>query len=184
MKYTSKILLFISFFALGCGSTVRVTADYDRNVNFNNYKSFSFFRLTDKGPGLSELNRNRIVNAIRGEMIKKGFVEDANNPALLINATAIVTEKKQVSATNYYGYGGYYRPYAWGPAYTGPTMYSVTTLKEGSLVIDILDAASNQLLWQSTGNKEIDVPLKNAETEIPAAVAKILSGFPPGISKK
>ena len=114
-------------------------------------------------------------------MIKKGFTENTGNPDVFVNATAIVKEKKQVSSTtNNYGYGGYYRPYYWSPGFAGTTTYNVYEYKDGSLIIDIVNAANKQLVWQGTGNKEIDAPLKDADTEIPAAVTKIMAGFPPG----
>lgn len=186
MNTSSKLKLFFlfSWLTVACSAPVKVVTDYDRKTDFSKFKSFSFYQLTDKGPGLSELNQRRIINTITVELVKKGLVEDSTNPDLLVNATAIVTEKKQVTATNYYNYGGYYRPYHWGPAYGGATVYNVSALREGSLVIDIIDASSKHLVWQSTGNKEIDTELKNPETEIPAAVAKILSDFPPGSKKK
>jgi hypothetical protein len=40
------------------------------------------------------------------------------------------------------------------------------------------------LIWQGTGNKEIDTGLKKPETEVPAAVAKILADFPPQPKQK
>ncbi|MFD2200926.1 DUF4136 domain-containing protein [Shivajiella indica] len=186
MKVTTKIilLLLLNCMVLACSSPLRVITDYNTKTDFSKFKSFSFYQLTDKGPGLSELNQQRIINAIRDEMLKKGFKEDLNNPDLLVNATAIVTEEKQLTSTNYYNYGGYYRPYRWGPSYAGSTVYSVSELREGSLVIDIIDASSKHLIWQSTGNKEIDTGLKKAETEIPAAVEKILADFPPQPEKK
>jgi hypothetical protein len=185
MKYKSNnnLILIVSLIMVACSPSITVNTDYDRKVDFTTYKSFTFYQLSDKGPGLSELNRERIVNSIRSELIKKGFVEISNNPDLIINATTLVNEKKQITATNYYNYGGYYRPYYWGPAYGGPTVYNVTELKEGSLIIDVIDASSKHLVWQGTGNEEIDIPMKNAEVEIPRAVIRILSGFPPRAKK-
>ena len=186
MKSITRYILFFftSMLILSCSSTLNVSTDFDRRVDFSKYKSFTFYQLTDKGPGLSQLNQNRIVNAIKGELIKAGFIENSANPDLLINATAIVKERKEISATtNYYGYGGYYRPYYWGPSYMGPTTYNVNEYKDGSLIIDVVDASTRKLLWQGTGNKEIDVPLKNPDKEIPAAVTKIMSGFPPQASR-
>ena len=174
----SLILLMAVVFFAAC-SSVKVSSDYDRMAEFSKYKSFSFFQLTDKGPGLSELNRDRIVNAIKAEMIKKGFTENNSNPDLLVNATAILKTEKQVTA-NTYGYGGYYRPYYYRAGYGGTTTINVSEYKDGSLVIDLIDAASKKLIWEGTGNKEIDVPLKDAEKIIPAAVAKILAKYPPG----
>ncbi|MCH6233453.1 DUF4136 domain-containing protein [Cognataquiflexum rubidum] len=174
-----RLVILLSLTAMACSSPLKVITDYDSKADFSQYKSFSFFELKDTGPGLSELNQQRIINATREELIKKGFIEDQNNPQLLVNVTAIVNEKKQITANSYYNYGGYYRPYRWGPSYGGSTVYNVTDLKEGSLIIDILDASSKHLLWQGTGNKEIDTGLKKPETEIPTYINKILSDFPP-----
>ncbi|MFH7031111.1 MAG: DUF4136 domain-containing protein [Heteroscytonema crispum UTEX LB 1556] len=44
----------------------------------------------------------------------------------------------------------------------------------------MVEASTKKLVWQGTGNKEIDLPMKDAETMIPAAVAKILAKYPPG----
>ncbi|MCF1753362.1 DUF4136 domain-containing protein [Mariniradius sp. RY-2] len=187
MKATTKImlLLLLNFMVIACSSPLKVITDYDTKADFSRFQTFSFYQLTDKGPGLSELNQQRIINAIRDELVKKGFKEDLTNPDLLVNATAIVTEEKQVTSTNYYNYGGYYRPYRWGPTYVGgSTVYNVSELREGSLVIDIIDASTKHLIWQGTGNKEIDTGLKKPETEVPAAVAKILAGFPPQPKQK
>lgn len=187
MKTTTKIIFFLLLYCsvLACSSPIKVITDYDSKADFSRFQSFSFYQLTDKGPGLSELNQQRIINAIRDELITKGLKEDMDDPDLLVNATAIVTEEKQVTSTNYYNYGGYYRPYRWGPTYVGgSTVYSVTELREGSLVIDIIDASTKHLIWQGTGNKEIDTGLKKPETEVPAAVAKILADFPPQPKQK
>jgi hypothetical protein len=182
-----KSLIKLSFVLLtaiilgACGSGIKISSDFDRSVDFSKYKTFSFYQLTDKGPGLSELNRDRIVNSIKQELVKKGMTENNTNPDVLVNATAVTKDKKQVTGTtNYYGYGGYYRPYSWSPGFSGTTTYNVYEYKDGSLIIDFVDAASKKLVWQGTGNKEIDMPVKNAETLIPEAVTKILAGFPPG----
>ena len=104
---------------------------------------------------------------------------------MLVNATTILENKKSVSSnTNYYGYGGYYRPYAWGPGFSGTTTYNVYDYKDGSLIIDIVAASNKQLLWQGTGNKEIDKPSKDPDHDIAEVVAKILSNFPPAAKNK
>lgn len=179
LRSNTGFLLYLSLLLAAC-SPIKVITDFDAKADFSKYKSFSVYQLTDKGTSLSELNQQRIINAIRAELTKKGLTEVSNNPDLLVNATAIVTTKEQVTATHY-NYGGYYRPYYWEPAYSGPTVYNVSELREGSLVIDIIDAASKHLLWEGTGNKEIDSGLKNPDDEIPYAVAKILADFPPKI---
>lgn len=161
-------------------STIKVTTDYDRSADFAKYKAFDFVQINVSG-AISELNQNRIINAIKAEMEKKGFTQDEANPDFLVNATAILQDKKSVSADTY-GYGGVYRPYRWGVGAT-TTSFNVYEYQYGSLIIDVVDAVSNQLVWQGTGDKEIDSPAKDPDTAIANAIAQILAGFPPGVSK-
>ncbi|UOK41509.1 MULTISPECIES: DUF4136 domain-containing protein [Flavobacterium] len=176
------LLLFLAISALliSCNS-VTVQTDYDKSVDFSKYKTFSFYELADKSGSISQLNKNRIINAVQAEMIKKGLTVSADNPDVLVNITTILTDKKSVTAnTDYYNYGGYYRPYHWGGGYVGSTTtYNVYEYKEGSLIIDVVDASNKQLIWQGIGNKEIDSPSKNPDKNITEAVAKILENYPP-----
>ncbi|ESU25815.1 hypothetical protein FLJC2902T_30050 [Flavobacterium limnosediminis JC2902] len=179
-----SVLLLITALLVSC-SSLTVNTDYDKSVDFSKYKSFSFYELTDKSGSVSELNKKRIVNAVKNEMTKKGFVESAENPDVLINITTILADKKSITAnTNYYNYGGYYRPYYWGGGYAGATTsYDVYEYKDGSVIIDVIDASNKQLIWQGIGNKEIDSPSKNPEKTINEAVAKIMENFPPKAKK-
>jgi len=183
MKTIYKVGFFFSLFLtfVSC-SSVTVTTDYDRSADFSKYKTFAFFELADKSGSISDLNKNRIINSVKAEMSKKGFVEKGTNPDLLINLTTFIENKQSISS-NTYGYGGYYRPYGWGGGYVGTTTYDVYNYKDGSLIIDIIDAAKNQLVWQGTGNKEIDTPSDDPDKTIAEAVAKIMAGFPP-VAKK
>ncbi|RFM27301.1 DUF4136 domain-containing protein [Deminuibacter soli] len=186
-----KRLLSIAFAALlvsvGCSPSLKVSSDYDKSADFSKYKTFSLYPQNDKTGAVSELNQNRINSAIKAEMTRKGYQEDASGPDVLVNVTAILKDRKSVSATtDYYGYGGYYRPYAWGGGMgvTGYTSYNVQNYKDGSLIIDVVDANSKKLLWQGVGNSEIDKPIKDPDTAIPAAITKIMAQFPPPNGKK
>ncbi len=190
MKTTHKLYLaFLAVLMLASCATVKVTTDYDKTANFSQYKTFAFYQLTDKSGSVSDLNKNRILKAIKADMLKKGFTETSTNPDLQINVTTILEDKKTVIAqTDYYGYGGVYRPYTWGGVYAGfappaTTTFNVYEYKDGSLIIDILDAAKKQLVWQGTGNKEIDKPSSDPDTVINEAVTKIMEGFPPDAKK-
>ena len=59
-----------------------------------------------------------------------------------------------------------------GPGFSGTTTYNVYDYKDGSLIIDIVAASNKQLLWQGTGNKEIDKPSKDPDHDIAEVVAK------------
>jgi hypothetical protein len=179
-------LLFFTILIAACGSSLQVTSDYDKSANFTQYKTFSLYK-GERMDAISELNSRRITEAIRNEMVQKGFQETDTNPDLLVNPVAILKDRTSVSAnTNYYGYGGVYRPYYWGTGVgvSSSTSYDVYHYKEGSLIIDVVEASSKKLIWQGVGNKEIDAKAKDPDAKIRAAVTSIMKSFPPGASKK
>ena len=189
MKATTKILLVALPAALmfSCKPALKVSTDYDRAVNFSAYKSFSLYYLATNR-NVSELNEERIWNSIRTEMTRKGYVENNRSPDLVVNAISVLKNKKYLSAnTNFYGYGGTYRPYGyWNGGYTmasGGTTMQTHNYKDGSLVIDVIDARTNKLIWQGTGTAEFEKVPKNPDEVIGNAVYKILAGFPPGHTK-
>jgi len=179
-------LLLTAAYLISCGPSLKVSSDYDKSVNFDQYKTFALYNSDSIHDAISPLNQQRILNAVKSEMAKKGFQESASTPDVWVNVTAVLENRVAVSSTtDYYGYGGMYRPYYWGGGMSSATTnYNVQHYKDGSLIIDVIDANSKKLVWQGTGNKEIDGPVKDPDTTIPKAVASIMESFPPGKTKK
>jgi hypothetical protein len=190
IKRTSLRIIPILFLGLfySCSPTVKVTTDYDHAANFSEYKTFAVYDLKAQQGQVNQLNVDRVAKAIRNEMLAKGFTE-SSNPDLKVNAVSILKNKTQVTAdTNFYGYGGMYRPYGyWGGGAMmggGSTTFNTYDYVDGSLVIDIVSTKTGKLVWQGIGNAEIDSKPDNPEQFINDAIKKILTGFPPGAVKK
>ena len=171
------ILMTVLFFS--CTPTLKVSTDYDRSANFTAYKTFSVYDLKTKGD-VSQLNRDRIIRYIKSEMTRKGFVETDNNPDLMINAVTVLKDKRSFTAsTNFYGYGGFYRPYGyWGVPASASTTVSAYNYKDGSLVIDVVDAKTKKMIWEGMGYAQVDKKPKNPEEVISEVVNKIMQSFP------
>ncbi|UPZ16894.1 DUF4136 domain-containing protein [Flavobacterium humidisoli] len=190
IKRTSLRIIPILFLGLfySCSPTVKVTTDYDHAANFSEYKTFAVYDLKAQQGQVNQLNVDRVAKAIRNEMLAKGFTE-SSNPDLKVNAVSILKNKTQVTAdSNFYGYGGMYRPYGyWGGGAMmggGSTTFNTYDYVDGSLVIDIVSTKTGKLVWQGIGNAEIDSKPDNPEQFINDAIKKILTGFPPGAVKK
>jgi len=193
MNITSKTLriipiLFLGFF-YSCSPTVNVTSDYDHAANFGEFKTFAVYDLKAQEGQVNQLNVDRVTNAIRSEMIAKGFTETSSNPDLKVNAVTILKNKQSVTAnSDFYGYGGMYRPYGYwgGGAMMGgaTTTFNTYDYVDGSLVIDIVSTKTQKLVWQGIGNAQIDSKPDNPEEFIASSIKKILAGFPPGAVKK
>lgn len=166
----------------GCAPSVKVNVDYDRAADFTPYKTYTMSDIAAKGE-VNELNAGRIVKAIKETMASKGYTEVGTDAAdLLLNAVTVSKTKTGVNAsTDYYGYGGMYRPYGyWGGGATTVTTYKYT---DGSLIIDVVNNKTQKLMWQGVGNTEIEKKPSNPDKFIAYAVNKILNDFPPKGSK-
>ncbi len=54
---------------------MRVVTDYDTQTDFNQYKTFAFYKTSiDKAP-ISDLDKKRIMRAIEAELMAKGMTK-------------------------------------------------------------------------------------------------------------
>ena len=175
--------VFLMLFLISCVS-VRVLSDYDKEANFNAYKTYAFYKTGIDKAHLSDLDKKRILKAIDFEMSSKGMVK-SENPDILISI--FTKEREQVDIyDNYWGgrYGWGWSPWYWGPGFYGGS--NVSTRTEGSLYIDLIDSKNKELVWQgkgvgSLGNiKNID----KKEERIREFVSEILQQYPPGTNAK
>src|SRR6476620_12526311 len=140
------LVLGLTFSA--CEPSLKVTSDYDKSANFQGFKTFKMNISDESHPSISPLNKERVYNAVKQEMLKRNYME-SDNPDVIVHTASIFKDKQSVtSTTNSYGYGGYYRPYGWGGAMgvSSYTTYDVQNYKDGSLIIDIVDAKTQKLV--------------------------------------
>ena len=186
--------LLIGVLCLSCGTSLKVSTDFDKTIDFKKYKTFSVYDLKQTG-SVNPANAEKIVLALKKQMQEKGFVEDTQNPELHVNAVTILTSKEAVAMdappTNYYGYGGAYRPYGYygvgygyGYAENPDTRENEYDFKEGTLMIDVVDTKTQKMVWQGVGKTEIDTKPVNADEVINYVVGAIMVSFPPDPNKK
>lgn len=177
----------------GCAIAPDVRTDYDRSADFSAYKTFGFASPlgTDRG-GYQSIVSQHLKAATQREMEARGMRLDATAPQLLVNFNAALNEKMRVSSTptmtmgigmgrGYYGYrAGMYS--AW-PLYADQT--TVTPYQEGTLNIDVVDAARKQLVWEGVvTNTVTQKMIDNPQQAIEAAVAAAFEKYPvPGPAK-
>ena len=76
-------LLLLALVVTSC-SSVRVASDYDKNANFNDYKTFAFYKPGIDKAEISDLDKRRILRAFESELLAKGFTK-SENPDLLVS---------------------------------------------------------------------------------------------------
>ena len=176
-KINSSILSMIviaALFLAGC-STISVNQDYDPAYDFSKLKTFGFIPITEEA-GIDQLNATRLGDAIKANLTAKGYTlsEQADFGIALFFTK---DTKTSIQSTGYgYGYGYGYRGYGG----MGGSTY-VTQYEEGTLVIDFVDMAKQELVWRGVGTGALsDSPSVEERTEnINNAVSQILAQFPP-----
>ena len=103
----------------------------------------------------------------------------SETPSLLVSIFTKERERVDVYNNNF-GWGWGWNPW-WGGGFGGS---SVSTTVEGSLYIDLLDAKTNQLVWQGVGRSRLYTgsDIDKREAKIREIVAEILAEYPPGAS--
>lgn len=172
----------------GCASGPDVRAEYDPSTRFAQYQTFAFAHPlgTDRN-GYQSIVSQRLIAATQREMEARGMRLVAGNPQLLVNFNAALTERMRVTATPVpvvgvgIGYGGYYGyragMYGAWPLYQDGT--TVTPYNEGTLNIDIVDAARKQMVWEGVVTDIVTQDmLDNMRASIDAAVAAAFAKYP------
>ena len=170
-----KLIPILLLFVLSSCSSVSVYSDFDKGVDFSQYKTYAFHRSGIDKVQISELDKRRILNAIDLELSKKGMTK-SENPDLLVNIFTKEREQVDVSQFNVgwgYGWGWGWNPYLWG----GQNYVSTST--EGTLYIDLIDAKKKELVCEGEGVGYITQNRAEKEALINQFVAKILAQYPP-----
>lgn len=170
-----KILPVLFLFILGSCSSIRVNSDYDKSVDFSQYKTYAFHKRGIERVEISGLDKKRILNAIDVELRKKGMTK-SENPDLLVNI--FTKERERIDVDQYYAGWGYGWGYGWNPYLWGGRTY-VSSYVEGTLYIDLIDAKKKELVWEGEGVGYLTENREKKESQINEFVAKILAQFPP-----
>ena len=164
----SGLLLFSSLSALAAN----ITTDYDHSANFSQYKTYSWLKVQAG----DSLWADRIQQDVDAQLAAKGWTKVPSNGDATVAAFQS-TQDQQTLQTFYDGFGGGWRWRGGGGMGMSTTTADVT--KVGTLVVDIFEAQSKQLLWRG---KESDAltgnPSKNSQ-KLSKDLATMFKHFPP-----
>jgi hypothetical protein len=148
----------------------QVKTDYDRAANFGQYKTFSWEKVQTK----NALWVDRIKTAVNTQLAAKGWTEVPAGGDVAVIAME-TTQNQQTLNTFYDRFGGGWRwSGGWGDATT-----TVENYKVGTLVVDLFDAGTKQLIWRGSASDTLaeksDKNIKNLDK----GVQKMFAHFPP-----
>lgn len=178
-SFIKALLLGLIVLSMGCAPSVTVKLDYDKEANFAALKTFAWLPIpVNPAAGVKEaLERNslmdkRIRRAVEAQLTAKGYHVNVNNPDFMMTYHIGVEDKIAVTDWGYgYGWRG------WG----GPSRVDVYQYQQGTLILDVIDSRSKQLIWRSFAQGAIDpyAPTEKREQRLNDVVGRMLANFPP-----
>ena len=166
------LLIALILFLLSSCSSVKY--DFQPNVDFSQYKSFSFVPMTKS----KSLNRQRLEKSLIEGLSKKGlnFIQDASakKPADIVIKPRyqVVTNERMVTAHG----GMYHHSY-----YAGTDFYFVES-QERYLVVEFVDTRKNEVVWQATSFGFNAITF--SQEKFDKIIGEMILNFPPDLSKK
>ncbi|MEQ9591951.1 MAG: DUF4136 domain-containing protein [Cyclobacteriaceae bacterium] len=176
MRYLAYLILPLII----SSCAVKVHSAYDESVDFTKYKTFCWLNgceFTFTGPDYlqDEEIREKIKEAIVAELESKGFVNDENNPDLLVDFHISVENETSVIYHHRDDDQYYYQQF--------PEEEIINYLK-GTIVIDIVDKAESKMVWRSESIGYMDVHPDLTDKNIRKGIASTLKDFPPRTAKQ
>ena len=148
-----------------------VRTNYMPGTNFTKYHSYKWVAI-EGGAHPNQIVDAQIKQSVDSQLASKGLTKtDSERADLFVGYQIAVDQEKQ---WNGYGMGGGLR---WG----GMATATSSTINVGTLVLDMYDPATKQLVWTGNATKTIDPKSSQEKNQksLDKAMQKLLKSFPP-----
>jgi len=157
---------------LGSVFAQQVKTDFDHQANFSQYKTYSWQEIKPA----NSLWDARIKNVVDAQLAAKGWIQvDSGGDVAIVAISTSHTER--TLQTFYDGMGGGWRWRGFGGM--GEATTTEQDYKEGTLLIDMYDAKTKQLVWRGSAEDTVSNKEENNEKNLNKGVAKMFKKFPP-----
>jgi hypothetical protein len=157
-------------FCCGLGLAQSTTFNFMPGTNFAQFHTFKWVVISG-GIHPDQIVDQEIKQAVVSQLTGKGLTQtDADNADLYVGYQVAVDQEKQWNA---FGRGGF--------RFGGMGSATSSTINNGTLVVDIYDAANKQLIWTGRASKTLS-PSSNQQKNMEnlnKAVAKMMKNYPP-----
>lgn len=162
-------------------ASVDITHDWDVTADFSRYRTYDWMpsqpapQTADAAAALSHntLLDRRIRAAVDAALAARGLHADAAGPDVRVLYHTGIEEKMDITDWGYV-YSGEY----WG--WAGRDI-DVQNFTDGTLVVDLVDAETKQLVWRGVATGEVHPDRSPAERDraMQELVAKMFEKYPP-----
>jgi len=148
----------------------KTSIDWNRGADFSSYHTYMW--EASPNPAKGEWNQ-RIIDDIDKQLQAKGLTKVDSNPDVWVVYSNSIQHDKQVVGVGYVGGGGL--------PLTGasPTSHATFVYKVGTLVVEIADTKTKQLVWRGAVSDTLSDKQNKNITTLDKAVTKLFRSYPP-----
>lgn len=192
MKTILKTALLTGMLILSrLGAWAQVSTDFDKSVDFSQYKTYAWstpdIQVGNNPVYKSGLITKNIETSLTEELNRRGLTMNVQDPDLLVGFHTY-TEKKVDSYPTYgpspmyypFGFraGWRYYPYGFGNwPYAWNNNLRTVQYTEGTLLVDVADAHTKQLIWRGAVEGNVSDPAR-LEKEVAKGIHKMMKEYP------
>jgi hypothetical protein len=154
----------------GC-STLKTSVAWDEKADFARYKTWMW---KDDGSIRDPTWNRRFQSVMEDELAKHGLKRVTADPDLWVVVHGRINAETRVeSYSPAWGYG-------WG-YWASPSITTVYEIPVGTIIVDLVDPKTKELVWRATAGDTIRANKENEEREqrLRDVLAGLFAGFPP-----
>jgi hypothetical protein len=177
MKKIFLLLVIPAILLSACASGPTIVANTNPGTDFSAFKTYNFFQPlgTDRTGGVRTPLSSRLISSMNRELISRGM-SLSDSPDLLIDFVVSAEDRIDVRSTPSHTV---HRSH-WNRGFSTWPTYNTTVRQytEGSLIIDLIDPATNTLVGEGGAQNRISSTEFNQQ-QIDEIVSKVMSDLMP-----
>jgi hypothetical protein len=168
----TKVATGLAVVLVACIATMGQDVKYNfmPGTDFSKYHTYKWVSI-EGGAHPNQIVDAEIKQAVDSQLAAKGLTKtDSDKADLYVGYQIAIDQEKQWNA---YGMGG--------PRWGGMASATSSTISNGTLVLDMYDPTTKQLVWTGNATKTLD-PSGNQEKNqknLDKAMQKLLKNYPP-----
>jgi hypothetical protein len=170
---SAKWLFAALLYCCVIGSAQDVRYNAMPGTDFAKYHTYKWVNCGGQHP--DQITNQEIMQDIDAQLAQKGLTKSAGDPVDMYVCYQIAIDQER--QWNAFGMGGL--------RFGGMGSATSSTISNGTMILDMYDAAAKQQIWQGTAAKTLD-PGSNQQKNLKNlnnGIAKLMKNFPPPAGK-
>jgi hypothetical protein len=173
--HTSSVALLALGVAFTTAQAAKPQIQWNKDYDFGSVETFQWQDTDSPLETSNPFLHTKVIDDIEAQLRDAGLRKVDQEADVYVTYHTSVEQNVRLDSDSFgYGFGGYAGPGwgAWGYGYNGPisTTTNVVTYDTSTLIVDIVDADQNELVWRGSYARVFSEDAEKAEKQVEAAL--------------